>query len=176
MIFCEKLLKSSILSYKITPKETKFQSSVLSFIIAKKTCYIVVALRNPENAPHARTSQVTTKMGSARTSQLATSHRTSASCRRSHALKITPRVWGISCPLWWSTTWAWSASGAYITGSAPPRVRAAKQAAASWTSVPSYLKAKCVKLFRQFYFVTSSWVQITKTRILFYPFFSSNLF
>ena len=37
-------------------------------------CDIAVALRKPENAPHARTLQVTTEMGSACTSQLATAH------------------------------------------------------------------------------------------------------
>ena len=37
----------------------------------QKTCDIAVALCKPENALHARTSQVTTKMGSARTLQLA---------------------------------------------------------------------------------------------------------
>ena len=41
-------------------------------------CHIVVALRKPENAPHALTFQVTTNIGSACTPQLATC--TSASC------------------------------------------------------------------------------------------------
>ena len=44
------------------------------FYYCQKTFDIEVALCKPENALHARTSQVTTKMGSAHTSQLATAH------------------------------------------------------------------------------------------------------
>ena len=40
-------------------------------------CKIVIAHRKPKNAPHARTSQVSTKWVRTRTSQLATAHRNS---------------------------------------------------------------------------------------------------
>ena len=40
-------------------------------------CEIVIAHRKPKNAPHARTSQVSTKWVCTRTSQLATAHRNS---------------------------------------------------------------------------------------------------
>ena len=42
-----------------------------------KTCKVAIAHRKPENAPHARTSQVSTKWVHIRTSQLAIAHRKS---------------------------------------------------------------------------------------------------
>ena len=50
-------------------------------------CEIVIAHRKPKNAPHARTSQVSTKWVRTRTSQLATAHRNLRSHIASHALK-----------------------------------------------------------------------------------------
>ena len=51
-------------------------------------CEIVIAHRKPKNAPHARTSQVSTKWVRTRTSQLATAHRNLRSHIASHALEI----------------------------------------------------------------------------------------
>ena len=79
------LLKSSIFELQncnLHQKRWHFNLRILNYCL--KTCEIVIALRKPKNAPHARTSQVSTKMGSHahiatcyRTSQVATCDRTS---------------------------------------------------------------------------------------------------
>jgi len=75
---CFKFLKGSIFELQncnICLK--KGHSNLHSLHYCWKTCEVAIAHRKPENAPHARTSQVSTKWVRTRTSQLATAHRNS---------------------------------------------------------------------------------------------------
>ena len=62
-LFCKELLKSSIFELKIVMYTKR---KLIVFISAKIMCNIVVALRKPQNAPHAHTF----KVGSAHTLHL----------------------------------------------------------------------------------------------------------
>ena len=72
-----------------------------SLLLLPQMCNIAVVLRKPEKAPHARTLQVTTNMGSTRTSQLVITHRISASC--SHTMQVTLWIFNISFHFTWAT-------------------------------------------------------------------------
>ena len=73
---CFKLLKDSIFELQnCNIHLKKWHSNLHSLHYCWKTCEVAIAHRKPENAPHARTSQVSTKWVRTRTSQLATAHR-----------------------------------------------------------------------------------------------------
>ena len=85
-IFLWKIAK--ILHFWATKIVTYNKRKQIVLSLLPKMCDIAVALCKPENAPHAHTLQVTTKIGSARTSQLATAHHSSASCGRTSQVML----------------------------------------------------------------------------------------